>query len=327
MARHLGTEHTRLYVTADETREVIPALPTLYDEPFADSSAIPTFLVSQLARRHVTVSLSGDGGDELFRWLRLVSTARRASGGAYADCQGSYSAPARRVLSGLARGGPHAEAAQFREDVPAHGSRSAPKLASLLGRSAEPEDVHWSLLSKWDGCPPVVLRVDRTPSTPPDWLARPLHGDVARRLMLTDLLTYLPGDILAKVDRASMGVSLEARAPFLDHRVVEFAARLPTDPKLRHGNGKWLLRQVLDRYVPRTLIDRPKMGFRIPVGAWLRGPLRGWAEELLEDGQLRQQGFSNPAQIRRKWDEHLSGTRDWEDHLWHALMFQAWLAA
>lgn len=328
VARHLGTDHTALYVTAAEAREVIPSLPTLYDEPFADSSAIPTFLVSQLARSQVTVSLSGDGGDELFggyswypRTANVWSKLRRMPSGLRRTTSG--------VLAGLATG------RAFASNRPGAGGRFSRltsadrlgKLSTLLGRSATPEEVHWSLLSKWDGRPAVVLGTTEPPPSPPSWQANPSVGDVARRLMLTDLLTYLPGDILAKVDRATMGVSLEARAPFLDHRVVEFAWRVPTAMKLRDGVGKWLLRQVLDRYVPRSLIERPKMGFTVPVGAWLRGPLREWAEDLIDDGRLRREGFLNPGPIRRRWNDHLAGRRDWDDALWHVLMFQSWLAA
>ncbi|SIO61481.1 asparagine synthase (glutamine-hydrolysing) [Singulisphaera sp. GP187] len=328
VAHHLGTEHTELYVTAAEAREVIPRLPILYDEPFADPSAIPTFLVAQLARRHVTVSLSGDGGDELFGgypWYprtasvwgkvrRLPRVLRRQSAGVLAGLAGGES----RVPT---RPGSVGRTNRFATRDRLH------KLASILGRSAEPEDVHWVLLSKWDDRMPVVLGAAGDTPIPRDWEAQPGHGDVARRLMLTDLRTYLPGDILAKVDRAGMGVSLETRAPFLDHRVVEFALRVQTGLKLRGGSGKWLLRQVLDRHVPRALIERPKMGFSVPVGAWLRGPLRAWADDLLAEERLRHEGFLDPLPIRRRWEEHLSGGRNWEGHLWHALMFQAWLAA
>lgn len=325
VARHLGTAHTELYVTPAEAREVIPSLPTLYDEPFADSSAIPTYLVSRMARRRVTVSLSGDGGDELFggyswytrtarvwdRVRRLPRALRRTTAGALAAVE------ARRPR----RPGGAGRLARF-----ASPDRVS-KLAALLGHADEAEDVHWALVSRWDGLPPVVLGTAEAPPPPPGWEARPGLGDVPRRLMLTDLLTFLPGDVLAKVDRASMGVSLEARAPFLDHRVVEFALRVPTAMKIRDGRGKWLLRQVLYRHVPRALIERPKMGFTVPVGAWLRGPLREWAEELLDESRLRREGFLDPGPIRRRWDEHLSGRRDRADDLWSALMFQAWLGS
>ena len=325
VARHLGTEHTELYVTPAEAREVIPSLPTLYDEPFADSSAIPTYLVSRMARRQVTVSLSGDGGDELFggySWYprtvqvwdkvrRLPRALRRTTAGALAAVE------ARRPR----RPGGAGRLARFVSPD------RVGKLAALLGHADEAEDVHWALLSRWDGLPPVVLGTAEAPPAPPGWEAHPGLGDVPRRLMLTDMLTYLPDDILAKVDRASMGVSLEARAPFLDHRVVEFALRVPTAMKIRDGHGKWLLRQVLYRHVPRELIERPKMGFTVPIGAWLRGPLREWAEELLDEGRLRREGFLDPGPIRRRWDEHLSGRRDRADDLWSALMFQAWLGS
>ena len=325
VARHLGTEHTELYVTPAEAREVIPSLPTLYDEPFADSSAIPTYLVSRMARRQVTVSLSGDGGDELFggySWYsrnaqvwdkvrRLPRALRRTTAGALAAVE------SRRPR----RPGGAGRLARFVSPD------RVGKLADLLRHSDEAEDVHWSLLSRWGGLPPVVLGTAGAPPAPPGWEARPGLVDVPRRLMLTDLLTYLPGDILAKVDRASMGVSLEARAPFLDHRVVEFALRVPTAMKIRDGCGKWLLRQVLYRHVPRELIERPKMGFTVPVGAWLRGPLREWAEGLLDESRLRREGFLDPGPIRRRWDEHLSGRRDRADDLWSALMFQAWLGS
>ena len=271
------------------------------------------------------MSLSGDGGDELFggySWYprtarvwdkvrRLPRALRRTTAGALAAVE------ARRPR----RPGGAGRLARFVSP------ERVGKLAALLGHSDEAEDVHWSLLSRWDGLPPVVLGAAGAPPAPPGWEARPGLEDVPRRLMLTDMLTYLPGDILAKVDRASMGVSLEARAPFLDHRVVEFALRVPTAMKIRDGRGKWLLRQVLYRHVPRELIERPKMGFTVPVGAWLRGPLREWAEDLLDEGRLRREGFLDPRPIRRRWDEHLSGRRDRADDLWSALMFQAWLGS
>ncbi|AGA26785.1 asparagine synthase (glutamine-hydrolyzing) [Singulisphaera acidiphila] len=328
VARHLGTEHTELYVRSTEAREVIPSLPTIYDEPLADSAAIPTYLVSQLARRHVTVSLSGDGGDELFGgydWYRRTASVWGKVRRLPRSLRGSTS----KILAGLVTSTDHTPrfavgAGRFNRLA---SSEQLHKLAALLKRSTEPEDVHWSLLSNWEGRSSVVLGAAESVPTPPGWKACPGLGNVSGRLMLTDLLTYLPDDILAKVDRASMGVSLEARAPYLDHRVVELAFRLPTALKLRDGRGKWLLRQVLDRHVPRSLIERPKMGFNVPIGAWLRGPLRDWAEGLLEEGRLCQEGFLNPLPIRRKWAEHLSGVRDRGDHLWHVLMFQAWLAA
>jgi len=328
VAGHLGTEHTELYVTPEKARNVVPNLPTLYDEPFADSSQIPTFLVSQLTRRYVTVSLSGDGGDEVFGgypryfwanllWRKLAwvpPTARRALGGAMRSVPLLAWELLFRGLNSLAPAG---------LDVQNPVDRIQ-KLANLLAADNS-EALYFRLLSHWDS-PAAIVRGGCEPST----ILSSLNGaagipDFTLRMMLLDTLSYLPDDILVKVDRASMAVSLESRAPFLDHRLVEFAWRLPTHFRTRHGQGKWILRQVLSHYVPHELFERPKAGFGIPIYAWLRGPLRAWAEELLDESRLRREGYFDPAPIRRKWTEHLSGRRNWFSPLWNVLMFQAWL--
>lgn len=324
VAAHLGTDHTELYVTPQEAMAVIPRLSTMYDEPFADSSQIPTFLVSQLARRHVTVSLSGDAGDELFSgYTRYTATAgmwnklsrlplplrRTAARSITALSPDTWSAmagwlPSRRL-----------------------GHRFGDKMhkgAGVLG-SATIDGLYHGLVSHWPDPARLVLG-GQEPPTLLTGLRPDLRGlDPVERMMALDLVTYLPDDILAKVDRASMAVSLESRVPMLDHRVVEFAWRLPQSLKQRHGVGKWALRQVLYRHVPQTLIDRPKMGFGVPIDVWLRGPLRDWAESLLDDARLRREGYLNPAPIREKWNEHLNGSRNWAYHLWDVLMFQSWL--
>ena len=312
VAKHLGTDHTEYYVSAAEARQVITRLPELYDEPFADPSQIPTFLVSQLARRHVTVSLSGDGGDELFcgydryafmdrLWRRIRWCPR----------------PARRVLGGLA-------CALARLGGPG-------RLARKLGTAAEyasvagPPDLYARFHGHWRK--PDALVIGAGPVQPAFVL--PSGALTFRRffdhMMFVDLLTYLPDDILVKVDRASMAVGLEARVPLLDHRVVEFAWRVPLGMKRRARRTKWLLRRVLERYVPPRLTDRPKMGFGVPIGAWLRGPLRAWADALLAPDRLRREGFLHPEPIQATWQEHLAGRRDWQYLLWDVLMFQAWL--
>jgi asparagine synthase (glutamine-hydrolysing) len=330
VARHLGTEHTELYVTPEEAMAVIPRLPALYDEPFADSSQIPTFLVSQLARRHVTVSLSGDGGDELFggynRYFSALKLWRRAR---------FLPRSLRAALAGmLTVVPPHGWNAVFRGlgfMMPAALRYSSPgdkvrKLASLLGAKS-PEDIYFELISHW-GEPGRVVRGAAEPRTvlndPVQW---PELRDFEQRMMYLDTVSYLPDDILAKVDRAAMGVSLETRVPLLDHRVVEFAWRLPLSMKIREGQGKWLLRQVLYRYVPQDLMDRPKMGFGVPIDLWLRGPLKDWAEALIDRKRLKAEGYFNPTLVREKWAQHLSGRRNWSYHLWDILMFQAWLEA
>lgn len=325
VAQHLGTDHTEVYVTARETLDVIPRLPELYSEPFADSSQIPTHVVSRIARQHVTVALSGDGGDELFggytRYLwgpRVWNGLRRIP------------TPARRSLGAAIQQVPIAAWDALNHAVPgppriARLGDKAHKLASRLRSVGSVDDLYRVSVTVWPPGSAVAVGARRVP-TPLDSASEQRQAlDAEHRMMLLDGLTYLPDDILHKVDRASMGVSLETRAPFLDHRVAELAWRLPLRMKIREGATKWVIRQVLYRRVPPALIDRPKMGFGIPVEAWLRGPLRSWAEDLLNASRLRSEGYLEPGPIRKKWDEHLSGSRNWVADLWSVLMFQSWL--
>jgi asparagine synthase (glutamine-hydrolysing) len=327
VARHLHTEHTEWYVTPEEAQAVIPRLPTLYDEPFADSSQIPTFLVSQLARQHVTVSLSGDGGDELFggynRYFWAMNIWRRL---------GWAPKSLRAAIAGVLTAFPPAAWNQvfkgFSRLLPARLRYANPgdklhKLAEILAVK-RPEEIYLGLVSHWKQPAQVVVGGFEPPTILTDsshWAELP---DFEQRMMYLDTVTYLPDDILTKVDRAAMGVSLETRVPLLDHRVLEFIWTLPLSMKIRQGQGKWLLRQVLYQHVPKQLIERPKMGFGIPLDQWLRGPLRGWAEDLLAEERLRQDGFFHPAPIREKWIEHLDGRRNWSYYLWEVLMFNAW---
>ena len=329
VAKHLGTDHTELYVSPQQALDVIPRLPTLYCEPFSDSSQIPTFLVSQLARQQVTVSLSGDAGDELFcgynryllankLWQKLsvlpTGSRRLAARGLTALSPSRWNS-----LLGPVQGLLPSSLRQANLGDKLH------KAAGVLA-SGDLDALYLGLVSHWDDPASVVIGG----TEPPTLLtgnAPALDGlDDIQRMMALDALTYLPDDILVKVDRAGMGVSLEGRVPFLDHRVVEFAWTLPQSLKLRDGVGKWVLRQVLYRHVPKELIERPKMGFSVPIGDWLRGPLRDWAENFLDEARLRREGYFHPGPIRQKWAEHLSGARNWQYHLWDVLMFQAWLA-
>jgi asparagine synthase (glutamine-hydrolysing) len=328
VAAHLGTDHTEMYVSPQQALELIPRLPSLYCEPFSDSSQIPTFLISQLARQQVTVSLSGDAGDELFcgynryiftsrLWAKLsvlpISSRRLASRGLTALSPSRWNALLRPVQSLLPE--------SLRQ---ANLGDKLHKAAEVLD-ATDVEALYLRLVSHWDdpanlvigGSEPKTLLNGKSPLL--DCL------DDIQRMMIMDTLTYLPDDILVKLDRACMGVSLEGRVPFLDHRVVEFGWSLPQSLKLRDGVGKWVLRQVLYRHVPKELIERPKMGFGVPIGNWLRGPLRDWAEALLNEARLQREGYFYPAPIRQKWVEHLSGERNWQYHLWDVLMFQAWL--
>lgn len=379
VARHLGTDHTELFVTAKEVQAVIPSLPMMYDEPFADSSQIPTHLVCRAARQQVTVALSGDAGDELFGgynryfwapriWNRLAwlpypvrqvlgATIRSVPVAAW----DTFSRPANALLpgtQGIARAGDKAH-----------------KLAARLQHVRNLDDLYFSLVSEWQdpaqvvksqedggegnaikfnlGIPCGIMKpLSPTPlpagergisfpspacgigakgeglrlSGP---LSDPLPGlgveNSSLRMMYRDSISYLPDDILCKVDRAAMAIGLETRVPFLDHRVAELAWRLPLMMKIRGDEGKWALRQILYRYVPRELIERPKAGFGIPVGQWLRGPLRDWAEGLLDEARLVREGYFHPQPIREAWQQHLSGSHDWTLKLWSVLMFQAWL--
>lgn len=328
VARHLGTDHTEMYVSAQDALNVVPLLPSMYDEPFADSSQIPTYLVSRIARQQVTVSLSGDAGDELFcgygryvlgdrLWRRLsrLPVALRRSVAAALTCLSP------QTLNSIIR--PVQGVLPARHRLLNWGDKIH-KGANVL-TSPTSVALYRGLVSHWDNPSALVLRSTEPGSALTDDSARPSGLSNVELMMAIDLVSYLPDDILCKVDRAAMRVSLESRVPFLDHRVVEFAWRLPQEYKLRNGVSKWALREVLYKYVPRTLIDRPKMGFGVPIDHWLRGPLKDWAASLLDESRLRREGYFDPAPIRRYWAEHLSGHRNWQYHLWDVLMFQAWL--
>jgi asparagine synthase (glutamine-hydrolysing) len=311
VAAHLGTEHTELYVTGSDMLSVIPQLPLLYDEPFADSSQIPTLLVAQMTRRHVTVSLSGDGGDELFGGY-----TRYTQGARIWDTLRRWPIPIRRAVSAALAMLPSEPdwADRLHKGARLLRARTIPAMyRELMSQFAEP-----SLIA-----PESVEAA--TVFTTRDGVA--LSPQCIPGMMYLDLISYLPDDILVKVDRASMQVSLESRAPFLHHEVVEFACRVPLQFKIRQGQSKWLIRRVLDRYLPTHLIDRPKRGFGIPLRTWLAGPLRDWAEALLRPARLRQQGFLNPSAVTQLWASHSRGARRVQDRLWTVLMLQAWLDA
>ena len=328
VADHLRTEHTELYVSARDALEVIPRLPDLFDEPFADSSQIPTFLVAEMARRHVTVALSGDGGDELFGgYGHYVSTPRR-----WRRLSG-VPAPLRRFVAGAIMAAEEYGADSLPDRVlgrlPVDRGRQrlqakALKLA-LLANCRTQEEFHRLSLSLWRNPSAVVYGASEPETVLTDSASWPDALEFAARLMAVDSLSYLPDDLLVKVDRAAMGVSLETRAPFLDRHLMEFVWRLPLSFKIRNACSKWILRQVLHKYVPMRLVERPKAGFSIPLASWLRGPLRDWAEALLDAGRLRAEGFFDPQSIRRKWQEFLGAHKQCEQHIWSILMFQAWL--
>jgi asparagine synthase (glutamine-hydrolysing) len=322
VARHLGTDHTELYVEPAHARDVIPNLPEHYDEPFADSSQIPTLLISELTRRHVTVALSGDGGDEVFagyhryRWAdaiwRRIGWMPRAL--------------RRAAASGLRALPPQGWDCLFAAVPdklrPRQAGDKVHKIASILG-SDSADSIYRRLITQWDAPERLMPGAVEPLGLPFDPTVPKLVPDFFARMRFVDTLTYLPDDILTKLDRASMAASLEARVPLLDHRVVSFAWHLPRRFLVRGATSKWLLRQVLYRYVPRELVERPKTGFGVPIDAWLRGPLRDWAESLLAEPQLREAGLE-PGLVRARWQEHLSGRRNWQYSLWTILMLQAW---
>lgn len=324
VSKYLGTEHRELMVTPADALEVIPELPGVFDEPFADASQIPTLLVSRLAREDVTVALSGDGGDELFagynRYFSSISRWER-----YSRAPRGARRLAARWLSGLARSN-HPPAGPASDVVPAW--RRVLGLVELESDLLDAMDPVEIFARKSARCP-LASRFVRGASDPPTafddrqrWAALP---EPIEQMMFLDCCLFLPEDVLTKVDRASMATSLEVRAPLLDHRVVEFAWRLPLSLKVVGRERKWPLRRVLDRYVPRTLTDRPKSGFGIPIAGWLRGPLRDWAEALLDEGRLRREGYFHPTPVRAAWTQHQTHWRSWHTLLWGILMFQAWL--
>ena len=329
VARHLGTDHTELYITENEAMDVIPRLPGIYCEPFSDSSQIPTFLVSQLARQHVTVSLSGDAGDELFSGYTRYGLADD-----FWNRLSRVPAPLRRAAAGLATlPSPAAYdmvAGPLMQLMPRSRRRSqvgdkVHKAAELLSLQSV-GDVYRRLCSHWTDPEHLVPGSRERPTMLTGLEQLPdLPGNV-ERMMFTDLVSYLPDDILVKVDRAAMAVSLETRVPFLDHRIVEFAMSLPLSISRADNTPKWPLRQLLYKHVPKALVDRPKMGFGVPIDAWLRSKLRPWAEDLLSPSRLREEGFFDPARVRTAWEEHVSGRRNHQYLLWDVLMFQAWLA-
>jgi asparagine synthase (glutamine-hydrolysing) len=324
VAAHLGTDHTELYVEDSTAREVIPNLPTWYDEPFADSSQIPTQIVSRLARPHVTVALSGDGGDELFagytryRWGRSLDALRERLPAALRRGLGSGLGA---LPEPMVRGALSLLPARRRPSMP---EQKMLKLAALL-RENDSDAVYRSLVSLWPEPSRLVRGAEEPKGASEDIELTRRFADPVERMMVRDALTYLPDDLLTKVDRASMSVALEVRVPLLNHRVVEAAWRLPLDLKLRRSTTKWALRQILYRHVPRALIERPKHGFSVPLAAWLRGPLRAWADDLLSAAGLRRGDWLEPEPIVARWREHRQGRRDWSQSLWAVLMLQTWL--
>ena len=324
VAKHLGTEHTELYVEPQQALDVIPKLPEIYDEPFSDPSQVPTFLVSQLARQHVTVALSGDGGDELFcgysRYFIQKNTWRFVR---------NVPISMRPLIAFFLNNFPGSVANALMKIVPkkyrvSNVSDRLPKLAEWVNNKSF-EQFYRHSVSHSKASDQIILNAGVCTTKFESLAGRLSVFKDQEKMMLLDSLTYLPGDILTKVDRASMAVSLEARVPLLDHRLVEFAWRLPIAMKTKNRQSKWPLRQVLYKYIPKEIMERPKQGFSVPIEDWLTGPLRGWAEELLDERKLHEQGFFDPEPIRKMWSEHILGKRRWHYYLWSVLMFQAWL--
>jgi asparagine synthase (glutamine-hydrolysing) len=325
VAKHLGTQHTELRLTGSDAQALVPTLPEIYDEPFADSSQLPTHLVMRLARQQVTVALSGDAGDELFggynRYLHAPRLWSRL---------GWLPFRARQLVGRTILAVPPATVDRLTGPLVqftgvAHAGEKAHKLARRLTTVRSLDEFCVSLLTEWPNAEQMVLGGSVPPNLidePDRW---PRLSDPVARMMTMDARWYLPDDILVKVDRAAMAVSLETRAPFLDRDVMEFAWSLPMHLKIRDGQGKWIIRQLLDRYIPRQLVERPKMGFSIPIDSWLRGPLRDWAEELLDARRLRTEGYFNAELARDAWDAHQRHAGAYGHRLWSILMFQSWL--
>ena len=306
VAAHLGTDHTEFYVTAADAQNTIPNLPAIFDEPFADPSQIPTWHVSHLASQHVTVALSGDGGDEGFTGYDRYLRAQKLWNGLFMVPEFF------RHATGKALG-----------TLPISSSPMLDKISRAL-QVREEDDLYRLIMSYWKNSEKLVHGAEWLSTAMTASESRPDVSSFIERMTYWDLVSYLPDDILVKVDRASMSVGLETRAPLLDYKVIEFSRSLPTSMKIDGGGGKLILRKLLSRYVPQHLIDRPKQGFGIPHSEWIRGPLKDWAEHLLDENLLRQQGFFDVAKVRKKWKLHCDRRQDWGYHLWSILMFQAW---
>lgn len=325
VASHLGTQHTELFVTSRDALNVIPDLPEMFDEPFSDSSQIPTFLVSKMAREHVTVALTGDGADELFGGYDRYSWARDN----WRRLQ-FLPNPMRQLVSKFITSVSPAYFVRFFEPLeqlvgrPVNIGHKFLTLSKILGSQNE-GDFYLRLMSLWESPSALVKGITERRTVFDEYSALVPNDNCEPRMMLADLLSYLPDDIMVKVDRSSMAVSLETRAPFLDHRVVEFSLRLPQHFKSYGGETKRIVRKILSRYLPASIFERPKMGFALPIGQWLRTDLREWAEGLLNEELIESQGFLSAAPIRRRWIEHLSGHHNWEHSLWSVLSFQSWL--
>jgi asparagine synthase (glutamine-hydrolysing) len=325
IARYLGLDHSELYVSPEHSLRLIPRLPDIFDEPFADPSQLPTILVSELARQHVTVALSGDGGDELFAGYNRYFQVRRLVGMLKTLPPGSA-----KLIAAIIQSVPITLWNSLGACLPGFSAQSQLgdrlfKLATVL--PAQAPDIYSLFNNHWRDSPPLVIDAASAAEWPDssEYLDQ-LIPDSIERMQYIDTMNYLPDDILTKVDRASMALSLEARVPLLDHRVVAFSWTLPPKWKAHGKIGKYLLRRLLDRYVPRALVDRPKKGFGVPIDTWLRGPLREWAEDLLDETRLKREGILDAMLIRQKWEEHLTGARNWQYLLWGVVMFQAWKA-
>ena len=320
VAAHLGTDHHELYVTPAHALALVPDLPRVYDEPFGDSSQIPTTLLSRFTRESVTVALSGDAGDELFCGYNRYLVSRRLW-----ERAARIPAPIRAAMGSALGAVPTGLADAVGQlpmvpSIPMLGNKLH-KLGRMLKTSMGVDAIYRAASEEWQGCPPMATDTQFRASVLPTIAATPEEW-----MMHWDASTYLPDDILVKVDRASMAASLETRVPFLDHRVVEQAWRTPLEYKKRDGQGKWMLRQILYAHVPRELIERPKAGFAVPIGSWLRGPLREWADGFLSHAALSRQSMLDAGAIGRRWQQHLAGTHDWTGSLWGVLMFRAWAA-
>lgn len=325
VARHLGTSHTELYVTQQEARDVIPKLPSIYDEPFSDSSQMPTYLVSALAARDLKVVLTGDGGDELFCGYSRYSRALRLQ-----SLVSKMPVPLRRgIASLLGQLSTSQWDTLFKPTHPFLAARNRAighrmhRLADVLA-AGNGLNLYSGFVTHWDDPASVVIDGHEPPTPLSEGSGIDSQLTFLEQMTLQDMLMYLPGDILTKVDRAAMAVSLETRVPFLDQRVVEYSWQIPTEYKVRAGDAKYILKDILSDYVPKRLFERPKMGFGVPIGAWLRGSLKDWGAELLDRSKMTDEGFFNVDMVHQKWDEHQSGARNWEYHLWDILMFQQW---